>query len=229
MKNERTQAEKNILIENNKNEEKQKSESKTDNFMSTLKRRKKDDKLKNIEINGHHLHTSQFTIRNVCENCSRTISMLEKAYLCKDCKLTICKTCTQYEASCMTPKFDEKTSQTEKIKGQKSPPLKDRCPGPKLIKLKKLYTLPLTDLTNENIRAPTVMLRIISFVEWNFLHRVPGFYRKAPQMQQKNQLKEKLNKDPLLKNIKLEDWANEPHVLSSCLKDFFFENYRNLC
>ena len=82
------------------------------------------------------------------------------------------------------------------------------------------------------------MSKMIHFIEWQSLHRVSGFYRKAPQMQQKNQLKEKLNKDPLLKNIKLENWSKEPHVLSSCLKDFFRElpqpllktqNYRQLC
>merc|ERR1711970_84448 len=97
------------------------------------------------------------------------------------------------------------------------------CPGEKMVKLKKLYGLDITELTSDAIAVPIFVSKMIHCIHWTHVYKLPGFYRKAPQMLQKNQLKDKLNKDPCVQKIQLDNWKHEPHVLAACLKDFFRE------
>lgn len=145
--------------------------------------------------------------------------MLEKAWVCKNCKITVCKKCIKD----MDEKLQKDHSKESKTDSPETPPLQAKCPGEKMIKLKKLYAIHLSELTNDDIGVPVFVNKMIHCIRWTNISKLPGFYRKAPQMQQKNHLKDKLNKDPVLQKIKLENWKCEPHVLSACLKDFFRE------
>ena len=73
------------------------------------------------------------------------------------------------------------------------------------------------------MRVKIILRDVTFFLEQNRLLEVTGIYRRGPLMTKKNEFKTKINQDQHKISIDLQDWIEQPHTLTACLKDLLRE------
>ncbi|XP_053147682.1 unconventional myosin-IXb isoform X2 [Hemicordylus capensis] len=126
------------------------------------------------ELNGHVFVSYQVNILQSCEQCCSYVWPMEKACLCRICKLTCHKRClSRVQTGC--------TSSAAR-KG-------DQDPEP------RHFGLPVSALTGEKNSVPLVMEKLLEYVEMHGLY-TEGIYRKSGSANRMRELKQSLQADP---------------------------------
>lgn len=83
-----------------------------------------------------------------------------------------------------------------------------------------------TQIRYENLtmnRVKIILRDVTFFLEQNKLLQVTGIYRRGPVISKKNEFKQRVNSDQMKIHINLQDWLDQPHTLTACLKDLLRE------
>jgi hypothetical protein len=87
-------------------------------------------------------------------------------------------------------------------------------------------------------RVKIILRDVTFFLEQNKLLNVTGIYRRGPVISKKNEFKQRINSDLRNITIDLQDWIDQPHTLTACIKDLLREldeplfmraNYERIC
>ena len=155
--------------------------------------KKKEPREELIERCGHQFHSVTANIPTVCEVCQSLMWLMEKVWVCKQCKLTCHKKCIQ------------------KINGG--------CRSAHAKQMgKRVFGAPLDSLVGEEQVIPAVLEKLITAIELRGLY-TEGLYRKSGTASKITELKSKL--DESLDLLDLDSYS--VHVLSAALKSFFRE------
>ncbi|CAL1546779.1 unnamed protein product [Lymnaea stagnalis] len=184
-----------FLDEFRKQEESRHRENKKD-VSRTQKKNLKREKIKKsddtLEYNGHKYHQVQFNIPTFCEMCSSLIWIMDKGYVCQDCKLACHKKCYSKHGALCKGSTDNKGNQSSQLFGAK-----------------------LELLVSDTQKIPVVCERLMSTIERTGLY-TEGVYRKSGAAPKVKELQNALEQDVELVN--LEDYP--VHVLAATLKLF---------
>ncbi|BFY98087.1 hypothetical protein BsWGS_01126 [Bradybaena similaris] len=157
-----------------------------------MKREKHKKAADTIDFNGHRYQQVQFNIPTFCEVCSSLIWIMDKGYVCQDCKLACHKKCYS--------KQNSPCKGVTEIKGQP-------C--------SQLFGAKLETLVSDTQKVPLICERIMSTLERTGLY-IEGVYRKSGAAPKVKELKGALEAD--VEGVALEDY--HVHVLTSVLKLF---------
>ncbi|XP_064353435.1 unconventional myosin-IXb isoform X2 [Dromaius novaehollandiae] len=158
------------------------------------KKRKQDRAIE--EHNGHVFASYQVSIRQSCEHCSSYIWPMEKACLCRICKLTCHKKCmSKIQSSCTS---------CERKNEQDAEP--------------RHFGVCVSSLTSERNSVPIVMEKLLEYVEMHGLY-TEGIYRKSGSANRMKELKQLLQADP--NSVKLENYPI--HTITGILKQWLRE------
>uniref|UniRef100_A0A8C4KCR7 Myosin IXB n=1 Tax=Dromaius novaehollandiae TaxID=8790 RepID=A0A8C4KCR7_DRONO len=148
------------------------------------------------EHNGHVFASYQVSIRQSCEHCSSYIWPMEKACLCRICKLTCHKKCmSKIQSSCTS---------CERKNEQDAEP--------------RHFGVCVSSLTSERNSVPIVMEKLLEYVEMHGLY-TEGIYRKSGSANRMKELKQLLQADP--NSVKLENYPI--HTITGILKQWLRE------
>ncbi|RWS08459.1 Myosin-IXa-like protein [Dinothrombium tinctorium] len=143
------------------------------------------------EFKSNLISTYSVASHDVCEVCSSLMWLMDKMWVCSNCKLTCHKKCTA------------KVTVT--------------CKDNSLVQQgKKLFGSPLERLITEESNIPIVVEKLITAIELKGLY-TEGIYRKSGTTSKINELKAKLEES--VDDTDLD--AYSVHVLSAVLKSFF--------
>ncbi|XP_063003177.1 unconventional myosin-IXb isoform X2 [Elgaria multicarinata webbii] len=149
------------------------------------------------EIHGHVFVSYQVNILQSCEQCPSFIWPMEKACLCRICKLTCHKKClSRIQSGC--------TSSPAK-KG-------DHDPEP------RHFGVCVSALTSEKNSVPVVMEKLLEYVEMHGLY-TEGIYRKSGSANRMRELKQSLQADP--NSVPLENYP--VHTITGIFKQWLRE------
>lgn len=140
---------------------------------------------------GHRMHSVTANIPTVCEVCQSLMWLMEKVWVCRQCKLTCHKKCIiKISVSCRVTL--------------------PKPPG------KRVFGAPLESLVADEQPIPLVLEKLITAIELRGLY-TEGLYRKSGTTSKIAELKGRLdaNEEPL----DLDGYS--VHVLSAALKSFF--------
>ncbi|NXP79478.1 MYO9B protein, partial [Ramphastos sulfuratus] len=158
------------------------------------KKRKQDRAIE--EHNGHVFTSYQVSIRQSCEHCCSYIWPMEKACLCRVCKLTCHKKCM--------PKIQSSCVSCGKKNEQDAEP--------------RHFGVCVSSLTSEKNSVPVVMEKLLEYVEMHGLY-TEGIYRKSGSANRMKELKQLLQADP--NSVKLENYPI--HTITGILKQWLRE------
>ncbi|XP_064030805.1 unconventional myosin-IXb isoform X2 [Pogoniulus pusillus] len=158
------------------------------------KKRKQDRAIE--EHNGHVFTNYQVSIRQSCEHCCSYIWPMEKACLCRVCKLTCHKKCM--------PKIQSTCVSCGKKNEQDAEP--------------RHFGVCVSALTSERNSVPVVMEKLLEYVEMHGLY-TEGIYRKSGSANRMKELKQLLQADP--NSVKLENYPI--HTITGILKQWLRE------
>lgn len=132
--------------------------------------------------NGHQLTTRTVHIPTVCELCGSLLWLVEKAYVCQQCKLTCHKRCLINLTGACHSKSSSALSAAPK----------DDAPN---VLQQALFGVPLQMLLIEaDARLPATIHRLITTIELRGLY-TEGLYRKSALASAVEQLKRQLNEE----------------------------------
>ncbi|XP_067329620.1 unconventional myosin-IXb isoform X1 [Anolis sagrei] len=149
------------------------------------------------ELNGHVFVSYQVNILQSCEQCCSYIWPMEKACLCRICKLTCHKKCLpRIQSGC--------TSSTAKKGDHEADP--------------RHFGVCVSVLTSEKNAVPVVMEKLLEYVEMHGLY-TEGIYRKSGSANRMRELKQSLQADP--NKVRLENYPI--HTITGILKQWLRE------
>nr|XP_008122430.1 PREDICTED: unconventional myosin-IXb [Anolis carolinensis] len=149
------------------------------------------------ELNGHVFVSYQVNILQSCEQCCSYIWPMEKACLCRICKLTCHKKClSRIQSGC--------TSSTAKKGDHEADP--------------RHFGVCVSALTGEKNAVPVVMEKLLEYVEMHGLY-TEGIYRKSGSANRMRELKQSLQADP--NKVRLENYPI--HTITGILKQWLRE------
>uniref|UniRef100_A0A8C8S919 Myosin IXB n=1 Tax=Pelusios castaneus TaxID=367368 RepID=A0A8C8S919_9SAUR len=119
------------------------------------------------EHNGHVFFSYQVSIGQSCEQCSSYIWPMEKACLCRICKLTCHKKCMSKTQSCSTSPYADP----------------------------RHFGVCVSSLTSDKNSVPLVLEKLLEYVEMHGLY-TEGIYRKSGSANRMRELKQLLQTDP---------------------------------
>ncbi|XP_046849566.1 unconventional myosin-IXa-like isoform X3 [Xenia sp. Carnegie-2017] len=157
-------------------------------------KKKKHNSIK--EHNGHRYALTTFNIHTTCEHCGNQIRLLEKGFVCIDCKFTVHKRC--YKKS--------------------TRPCQNKYERTKSIASGSLFGKELNFLVSDDIQIPVVVVRLINEVENKGTFQ-EGIYRKSPSAAKVRQLKNCFSAVEDVNEVDLSVYAI--HVVAAVLKMFF--------
>uniref|UniRef100_A0A8C3S0M0 Myosin IXB n=1 Tax=Chelydra serpentina TaxID=8475 RepID=A0A8C3S0M0_CHESE len=173
-----------------------KEESEQHKQSKTQKKKRKQERAIE-EHNGHVFGNYQVSIRQSCEQCSSYIWPMEKACLCRTCKLICHKKCKSKTQSCCTSPCGKKNDQ-----GVDS----------------RHFGVCVSSLISEKNSVPVVMEKLLEYVEMHGLY-TEGIYRKSGSANRMRELKQLLQTDP--NSVKLENYPI--HTITGILKQWLRE------
>uniref|UniRef100_A0A8C4KCN2 Myosin IXB n=1 Tax=Dromaius novaehollandiae TaxID=8790 RepID=A0A8C4KCN2_DRONO len=167
-----------------------------DEFTRGYAKKEESEQHKIEEHNGHVFASYQVSIRQSCEHCSSYIWPMEKACLCRICKLTCHKKCmSKIQSSCTS---------CERKNEQDAEP--------------RHFGVCVSSLTSERNSVPIVMEKLLEYVEMHGLY-TEGIYRKSGSANRMKELKQLLQADP--NSVKLENYPI--HTITGILKQWLRE------
>ncbi|XP_044311862.1 unconventional myosin-IXb isoform X2 [Varanus komodoensis] len=149
------------------------------------------------EFNGHVFVSYQVNILQSCEQCPSYIWPMEKACLCRICKLTCHRKCL--------PKVQSGCVSSPARKG-------DQGAGP------RHFGVCVSALTGEKDSVPVVMEKLLEHVEMHGLY-TEGIYRKSGSANRMKELKQLLQADP--NSVQLEKYPI--HTITGIFKQWLRE------
>uniref|UniRef100_A0A8D2IRN4 Myosin IXB n=1 Tax=Varanus komodoensis TaxID=61221 RepID=A0A8D2IRN4_VARKO len=154
-------------------------------------------KQERVEFNGHVFVSYQVNILQSCEQCPSYIWPMEKACLCRICKLTCHRKCL--------PKVQSGCVSSPARKG-------DQGAGP------RHFGVCVSALTGEKDSVPVVMEKLLEHVEMHGLY-TEGIYRKSGSANRMKELKQLLQADP--NSVQLEKYPI--HTITGIFKQWLRE------
>ncbi|GFR76566.1 unconventional myosin-IXb [Elysia marginata] len=145
-----------------------------------------------IECNGHKFQPIQFNIPTFCEVCGVLIWIMDKSYVCTECKIATHKKCySKYKTPCSGMADGKGRHPTQ------------------------VFGVELSLLVGGNQKIPSLCERLMSTIERTGLY-VEGIYRKSGAAPKIKELRAALEADG--ENVDLEEY--QVHVLTNILKQF---------
>nr|XP_034972859.1 unconventional myosin-IXb isoform X6 [Zootoca vivipara] len=149
------------------------------------------------ELNGHMFGSYQVNILQSCEQCCSYIWPMEKACLCRICKLTCHKKCLcKIQSGCMS-------SAAKKGDHDLEP---------------RHFGVGVGTLTSEKNSVPVVMEKLLEYVEMHGLY-TEGIYRKSGSANRMRELRQALQADP--NSVRLENYPI--HTITGIFKQWLRE------